>query len=351
VNPRIRKLISSFAPAQIDCLLVTKDINISYLTQFPSRESWLLVSSSKTIYITDSRYILEVRKKLKEGITIRRYTASLAETLFGVAQETGVRRIGFDSQHVTLSQYKSLRRKCPPSVRLVQADNLVENLREIKEPQEIQKIRHALTIHRQAHQFLKRTLRAGLTEEDVLCRLERFVKSRGAQFSFEPIIASGPNSCYPHARVTGRRIRRSDLVLVDMGIDVNGYKSDLTRIFFLGRIPRFIQEVYLSVAAAQRKAMDVIMPGASVRDVDCAARNYLAKMKLARYFTHVLGHGVGLEIHECPRLSQKSSSILREGMIITIEPAVYIPNKFGIRIEDMVLVTKKGCEVLSDNIH
>jgi len=171
------------------------------------------------------------------------------------------------------------------------------------------------------------------------------------KFSFEPIIASGPHSSYPHARLTGRKIRPNDLVLVDMGIDVQGYKSDLTRIFFLGRIPHLKGQVYESVRAAQQKAMDVIKAGVLGRDVDRAARNYLAKRKLARYFTHALGHGVGLEIHENPRLSQKSSSTLKEGMIITIEPAVYIPNKFGIRIEDMVLVTKKGCEVLSDNIH
>lgn len=331
--------------------MVTKDINISYLTQFPARESWLLVSSLKTIYITDSRYILEARKMLQGGITVCRYTVSLAETLLRVVHAMGLRRIGFDSQHITLAQYKMLKRQCPPSVRLVQTDNLVEPLREIKDPREIEMTRQALAIHRQAHQFLKRTLRPGLTEEDVLCRLDQFVRSKGARFSFEPIIASGPNSSYPHARVTGRRIRCSDMVLIDMGIDVNGYKSDLTRIFFLGRIPRFMREVYQSVAAAQRKAMDLITPGASGRDVDRAARNYLARRKLSRYFTHSLGHGVGLEIHETPRLSRRSSSVLREGMIITVEPAVYIPNQFGIRVEDMVLVTRKGCEVLSDNIH
>ncbi|OGX38776.1 MAG: hypothetical protein A3G91_03695 [Omnitrophica WOR_2 bacterium RIFCSPLOWO2_12_FULL_50_9] len=335
----------------IDALLVTKDVNIAYLTRFPASESWLLVSPRKTIYITDSRYILEAQKNLKEGITVRRYTASMAETLSSTVQEMGVRRIGFDSEHITLSQYKSLKRKCPRSLRFIQADHLVENLREVKEPREIQKIRQALCVHRQAHQFLRKNLRAGLTEKEVFLRLERFVKSRGVKFSFEPIIASGPHSSYPHARLTGRKIRPNDLVLVDMGIDVQGYKSDLTRIFFLGRIPHLKGQVYESVRAAQQKAMDVIKAGVLGRDVDRAARNYLAKRKLARYFTHALGHGVGLEIHENPRLSQKSSSTLKEGMIITIEPAVYIPNKFGIRIEDMVLVTKKGCEVLSDNIH
>lgn len=357
MDSRLSQLISAFKARKIDALLVTKDVNIKYLTSFPASESWLLVCPDKAFYITDFRYVLEAREGLKAGlsgakpgIVVTRYRKSAAETLFQIARQRGIRRIGLDERHISLSLYRLLRRKCPAPVRLVKADNLVENLREVKAPQEIDKIRKALAVHKRAYQFLKKAVKPGFSEREVFSRLEEFVKSQKAGFSFDPIIASGANSCYPHARVTDRRIRCNELVLIDMGIDVKGYKSDLTRIFFLGRIPRFVRRVYDIVYEAQRRAIREIRPGAAVAQADRAARNYLAKHKLAKYFGHALGHGVGLEIHESPRLSKDSPSKFREGMIVTVEPAVYIPRAFGIRIEDMVLVTRNGCEVLSDDI-
>jgi len=178
----------------------------------------------------------------------------------------------------------------------------------------------------------------------------RLEKLRGAGFSFAPIVASGPNSYYPHASVTDRKIRKNELVLIDMGIDLGGYKSDLTRMFFLGKIPKLVGQVNELVRVAQKKAIEKIKAGVSIAEIDDQARNYLAKQRLAKYFGHAIGHGIGLEIHENPRMSHENKSLLKEGMVITIEPAVYIPNKFGIRKEEMVLVKKEGCEVISDDI-
>ena len=167
------------------------------------------------------------------------------------------------------------------------------------------------------------------------------------RFLFNPIIASGPNSCHPHARVSDRMIRNNESVLLDFGIDINGYKSDLTRNFFLGRIAPRVSRVFDAVTRAQREAISLIKPGITTAQVDAQARKVLRKFGLAKYFSHSLGHGVGLDIHESPRLSCSSTSILEAGMVITVEPGVYIPNQFGIRVEDMVLVTQEGCEVLS----
>jgi len=350
VNSRIKQLVSTFPARRIDAFLVTQDTNIAYLTHFPASESWLLVGNRKASYITDFRYILEARKSLK-GIGVVGYIKSKSETLFQTARRQGIRRLGFDPGHITLAQYRVLSRQCPSSIKLVAVSHPVETLREIKDTGEIRHIREALAIHKEAYKLVSGVIRPHVCEQDILLRLEDFVGHKGARFSFPPIVASGQNSCYPHAKVTRRRLGKNDIVLVDIGIEVKGYKSDLTRMFFLGRIPPFVQRVNDAVALAQRKTIQRIRPGVPVAELDLTARNHLAKNDLAQYFGHALGHGVGLDIHESPRLSQSNPAVLKAGMVITIEPAVYIPHRFGIRIEDMVLVTPKGCEVLSDDIH
>lgn len=346
---RIRQLRSVFARNNIDCLLVQSDVNITYLTGFLASESWLLVCPRRAFYLTDFRYVLEAKKWLKR-VTVKRYTRSLIELLYQCVGEQNCRHVGIDERHITHAQYLQLRQRCPKRVRLVKANGLVEHFREVKDATEIKKVEKALRIHQQAHHYLKRIVRPNISEREVFGKLESFVRARGAGFSFKPIVASGPNSCYPHARVSNRKIRNNEPVLVDMGIDVDGYKSDLTRMFFLGKIPNLVTLVNTHVSRAQRIAIDQIRPGVPVSEVDAAARNYLTKNGLGKYFGHALGHGVGLEIHEAPRLAGNNAAVLRPGMIITVEPAVYIPDKFGIRIEDMVLVTKKGCTILSDNI-
>lgn len=350
MNPRIKQLVSTFTAHRIDAFLVTQDTNIAYLTRFSASESWLLVGKRKASYITDFRYLLEAREGLK-GIGVVRYIKSRSRTLFQAARQQGIRRLGFDPNHVTLAQYRAFSKQCPSSIKLVAVSHSVETLREIKDAGEIRHIHEALAIHKEAYNLVRRALRPCISEQDILSRLEKFVRDKGVRFSFPPIVASGPNSCYPHAKVTGRKLGKDDIVLVDIGIEVKGYKSDLTRMFFLGRIPPFVQRVNDAVAMAQQKAIAKIRPGVAVAELDLEARNHLAKNGLAQYFGHALGHGVGLDIHESPRLSKSSPAVLKAGMVITIEPAVYIPHRFGIRIEDMVLVTPKGCEVLSDDIH
>ncbi len=347
MNVNIKKLKRSLVDLGLDAFLVTKDINISYLTGFPSSDSWLLVSPRGVFYITDFRYILEAKKNLS-GITIKRHQGSLSQMVVDLAVSLKIKRIGMDDRHLSWAAYQQLKKRLPWGIRIVSTGNVVEDLRQVKTTQEKAKILKAISLNQKAYHFLKGVIKPGLTEQEVLLKLENYIKGFNVKFSFDPIIASGPNSCFPHARVTGRKIQRNDLVLVDVGIDVEGYKSDLTRMFFLGKIPRPIYDVYNIVCASQHAAIQKIKPGIPASEVDQEARNYLKKNKLDKFFGHSLGHGVGLEIHEEPSISSKSSTPLQAGMIFTVEPAVYIPGKFGIRIEDMVLVTKKGYEVLSD---
>ncbi|VAX37770.1 Aminopeptidase YpdF (MP-, MA-, MS-, AP-, NP-specific) [hydrothermal vent metagenome] len=351
MNTKFKQLIDTFDQKKIDALLITKDVNIRYLTGFAACESWLLVCRKKVFYITDFRYVLEARQGLAGIASVKQYKKSIYAGLFDLVEKGGVKRLGFDENCFTVAQYKVLKKMCSSGVKLCAANNCVEVFRETKDIQEVKHIREALKIHGQAYNMLKKVVRPGLSERDILLKLENFVKAKGAGFSFDTIIASGPNSCYPHAHVTDRKLRRDEPVLIDMGIDLNGYKSDLTRMFFLGRMPQLVRQVNDHVDQSQRRAIAKIKAGVPVADVDRAARSYLAKHRLAKYFGHALGHGVGLDIHEDPRLSQKSPAFLKSGMVITVEPAVYIPEQFGIRIEDMVLVTENGCEILSDNIH
>ena len=346
---RLAKFLKLLKQKKLDSYLVTKDVNIRYLTDFPASESWLFVTSPKIYYITDFRYILEAKKGLK-NILVVRYTKSTGDTLFKTAFKRRIKTIGFDERHMSVSVFRKLKKSLKNKIRLVPCNNLVESLREVKNSYEVARIRKALNFHGQAYRYLREVIKPSKTEGEVFSCLDEFVKKRGARFSFDPIIASGPNSCFPHAHVTDRRIRNNEIVLVDIGMEVAGYKSDLTRIFFLGKIPPLVKKVYQIVAAAQKKAIAKIKATAMASNIDKEARNYLTKNRLGKFFGHSLGHGVGLEIHEAPAISSKSPSILKEGMVITVEPAVYIPNKFGIRIEDMVLVTKDGCEILSRQI-
>ena len=347
MNIRLKNLVEDFSRHKnIDALLIVNDSNIRYLTQFPACESWLLVTKSKAFYITDSRYILEARQGLK-GISVKQYSKMPCLTLCELSKQYKIKRLGFDERHTSFALWKKLKEFCPRNCKLVPATGLVESLREIKDDGEILQVKDCLKLHFKAIDYMKKVVKPGISERQVAIQLERFVKSHGAEFSFAPIIASGPNSCYPHAKATDRVIRNNEGVLLDFGVDLNGYKSDLTRNFFLGRISTRVKQVFDALTIAQREAISLIKPGVPCSQVDAQARKVLRKFGLAKYFGHSLGHGVGLDIHEGPRLSTQSTSLLEAGMIVTVEPGVYIPNQFGIRIEDMVLVTKEGCEVLS----
>ncbi len=344
---RLKRLRPEFIRFKnIDALLVTNDTNIRYLTNFPASESWLLVLKGRSFYITDFRYVQEAKEGLK-GITLKQYTQTPCMTLFDLCKQYKVKRLGFDERHTSVCMFKKLKEFCPTRTKLLPATGIVEDLREIKDETELSQIRGCLKLHGEALKFLHKVVKPGLSERQVLAKLEGFVKENRAKFAFDPIIASGPNSAYPHAKISDRVIRDNEPVLIDIGMDINGYKSDLTRNFFLGRIPTSYAKAFEALEIAQKESIAMIKPGVPVADVDAKARNVLRKFGLAKYFGHSLGHGVGLDIHENPRLSIKSKSCLQPGMIVTVEPGVYIPGKFGIRVEDMVLVTQESCEVLS----
>ncbi len=346
---RIQKFRRCFSKRNLDAYLVVHDADIRYLTGFHAQESWLLVDCARAYFFTDSRYAQEARKHLK-GITVKESRQPLRKELCQWIAGRSLKRIGFDERHFSVFALKELKAYMPKGVRLIAMNGVLERLRILKDPGELAEIKHALALNIKAYQYLRRVLHPGMRERDVLAKLSDFSRKHNIEFAFNPIIASGPNSTFPHAQITDRRILAKDILLVDMGMEINGYKSDLTRIFVFGTIAPSVERVYRAVYEAQQEALKGIKDGVLVSAVDEAARKSLKKQGLEKHFTHSLGHGVGLEIHEPPRLSVKSPERLQAGMVVTVEPGVYLKNKFGIRIEDMVLVTDHGCEVLSQSL-
>ncbi|MCX5681715.1 MAG: Xaa-Pro peptidase family protein [Candidatus Omnitrophica bacterium] len=341
-----QNLFDAFQSHQIDAFLVTKDENIFYLTGYRGAESWLLVTGNGMFYLTDGRHSLEAKSFLKKAEVVQ-CRKSIFDELAELALTQRVKALGFDEQCLTVSSFKNIQKAFKRKIKFVGTNALIEKIRAVKRKDELAKIKKALWFHKQCLGYLGTIIRPGRSEKQIFQLLDRHVGVHHYEFSFQPIIASGPNTCYPHARITDRKIRRGDPVLVDIGIDHEGYKSDLTRMFFLGKIPHHIRKVYDAVGEAQRLAIAKIKPGVLAKDIDSEARNFLKEKRLDVYFTHSLGHGVGLEIHETPGVSPKNSTPLKEGMVLTVEPGVYIPGQFGIRIEDMVLVTAKGHKLLS----
>ena len=345
---RIRALTATFKALGVDAVFVSDPVDIRYLLQYPAQDAWLLVTLENVYYITDARYIEDVRKNI-QGVTAVQFSRSCFEEVFHCCEREKLRSIGLNERHLTVYGYKRLKSFCKNKIKLVSADRAVEFLRMVKDKEELRLMRKSLALDLEAYGVIQRWVRPGVSEREIFHHLEAFIRAKGIAFSFDPIIASGPNSSYPHARVTDRRLRHNEPVLIDLGMDWKGYKSDLTRMFFLGKMPPSFRNNLAIVRDAQHEAFKVIRPGVKAKEVDAAARDHLKKHGLAEKFSHSLGHGVGLEVHEAPRISFSNEVVLAENMVFTVEPGVYFPGDYGIRLEEMVLVTKKGCEVLSVN--
>lgn len=346
MDARLKQMRRKLTQGSLDALILSSPYNISYLSGYRSRDSCLIITKGKSIYFTDSRYIEEAKRRL-HGFVIKKISDNLPKTIRETSVNLNLKRIGFEAGQITFAQHQRIK-ELNKKAEFVPTFGLVESLRQVKEAGELTKIRKAVDIAIKAFGFAKKNIRAGRREIEVAAELERFIRYNGAYASsFDIIVASGPNSSFPHHTTGKRRIKNNEPVLIDLGVDYLGYKSDLTRVFFLGKITPIIRKAYEIVLRAQDEAIGLIRPGECVSNVDAAARQYIAQKGYGGFFGHSLGHGVGLEVHEAPRVAQKENSKLAAGMVFTVEPGIYLAGKFGIRIEDMVLVTKKGCDIIS----
>ena len=352
MNHRLKSIYSVLKQRRLDALLVSSPANISYLVQAPSRDSYLVFSSRENFCFTDSGYSEEGRVFVKGSANLKECNGSIFQQITQSIIGLKLAKIGFEERCLPFAEFSKIKEYARGNFDLVPTHSIVEDRRVVKDHREIMKLHRAVSITALALEQIRQFLVPGIKEIEVVAELERFIRYRGARASaFDIIVASGPNSSQPHHLSGARKLQDNEPVLIDLGVDYQGYKSDLTRVFFLGKINTLVRKVYDIVLGAQELAIKRIRPGAEIAEIDRVARAYIAKKGFALHFTHNLGHGFGLEVHEDPLISGKEASAIKPGMTFTVEPGIYLPGKFGIRIEDMVLITKEGCEVLSGSIN
>jgi len=347
-NLRLGQVQAAIAERRLHALLVSYLPNIRYLCGFTGGAGVLVITARDKILFTDGRYTEQAKKEVK-GATVKIVKkAALAAAAEWLKKHASLRRIGFESAHTTVAERALLAKTIGRSANLVAGPPIVEPLRMIKDAEEIACIRAACQLGVQLFSKVKGKLRPGVTESALAGELEFAARQAGVdQMAFPTIIAAGERSALPHGRASNAPISQSGFVVCDFGVILAGYCSDMTRTVHVGHPQSAARSTYEAVREAQQAALDAVKPGATTGEVDQAARKLLYNRKLGEFFTHSTGHGLGLEIHESPKIAAAQKEVLRPGMVITIEPGVYLPGKWGVRIEDTVVVTETGCEILT----
>ncbi len=341
---RIARLRRILRQRGIAAFLVTAREPVRYLTGFTGSAGQVLVTSHRTVLITDFRYQAQAGRETR-GIDLVIQKKDAVTALREVAAQLGVKQVAFDESSMTVERVRLSKRQ---GLRLKGISDPVAELRQCKDRGEVLRIKSAIRRAEDSYRELRRVIRPGMTEQEVGLRLEFLMRERGARRpAFDLIVASGANGAMPHATVSKRRLRTGDMVTIDFGAEADGYYCDITRTFCVGRPSPRQREIHALVLRAQEAAIGAIRPGASCRSVDVAARDIIAAAGHGDHFGHATGHGIGLAVHEGPTLSSLSKNTLAAGMVVTAEPGVYIPGWGGVRIEDMILVTERGHTVLT----
>lgn len=335
----------------VDALLLTDPTNIGYVTGFTGSTAQALVSATEAVFITDPRYLLRARRECPQFDVVEASgSGSYGEALHtALAARPQWKAVGFEAGHVSVAQGRKLEAENPVPVQWTPTETIVETLRLIKDAGEIAAIRQAIAIAEAAFVQIKPVLRAGATERDIALELEFAMRRGGADgAAFPTIVASGPQGASPHHTPNNRALEPGDFVTIDWGASVNGYNSDITRTVAIGLVSERQRFVYEAVLEAQRRAIAAIAPGRNGKEIDAVARGYLTLQGLGKAFGHGLGHGLGRHVHDGGGLSVRSEGfVLRAGMVLTVEPGVYLEDWGGLRLEEDILVTESGCEVLT----
>lgn len=347
LNKRLEKSRQKLIAKKLDAIIISSQPNRYYLTGWSGdmESGYLLITKKRAFIITDSRYTEEAVKKVPhfELLEIDLYQTFWSKFF----QKLNLKKVGFESLNLSVYQLSKFRSEVK-KIKFVPTENLIEEMRTFKDENEINLIKKAAAIADQAFLFILKTIKPGLTEMEVALKLEHFMKEVGAEKnSWENfIVATGVNSSMIHYSAGKRKINKGELLLLDWGCVYQGYHCDISRTVFLGEPNKKQAEVYNLVLAAQKKGIEKVTAGIGTSEIDSVSRNFL-KEKTPYYFRHAVGHGVGLEVHELPRINEKSKEKIALGQVFTIEPGIYQPGWGGVRIEDMVLVKEKGIEVLT----
>jgi Xaa-Pro aminopeptidase len=347
IAPRQERLRDLLERHGLPFLIVSNPTNIFYLTGFRGSAGVAVFGLREGSLWVDPRYTFQAREQAR-GVAVTEERGVLLKAVAAWLKRKRARRVGYEDAHLTCATYRELANWLPGRGRLVRAPTLIEDLRYVKDSAEIRCIREACRVTAAVYREVVRHAKPGVHESDLAAEIEYRMRRKGAEGpAFETIVASGPRSAFPHARPSSKLLRKNELVILDLGAILGGYAADLTRTVYLGKPPRRIRGLYDAVRQAQQRAVESLRAGTLAGDVDAATRRILARRGLERYFTHSTGHGVGLEIHERPRLGRGEKSRLEPGCVVTAEPGVYIQGLGGIRIEDTVLVGAEGPEILT----
>ncbi|MGO4887117.1 M24 family metallopeptidase [Anaerobacillus sp. MEB173] len=342
---RLEKMREQMKHYEIDGMLITSPSNRKYMTQFTGTAGVALLSGTEAKFITDFRYIEQANEQAK-AYEIVQHTGPIDEEIAKQIKNMGIKKLGFEQDHLTYSQYATFTKKF--DVELIPISGLIEKLRLIKDASEIKILKEAAQIADAAFTHITSYIRAGLKEIDVANELEFFMRKKGAiSSSFDIIVASGIRSALPHGVASNKVINKGELVTLDFGAYYKGYCSDITRTIAVGEPNEELRKIYETVQEAQAIGMNSIKPGLTGRQADALTRDFITEKGYGQYFGHSTGHGIGLEVHEGPALSMKSDTVLEPGMVVTVEPGIYISGIGGTRIEDDTLITESGNESLT----
>lgn len=347
---RQNRLAALLRLSGVEGLLITHLPNIRYLCGFTGSSGVLLFLADerkpRLLFFTDGRYTQQAKEQVKSARVIIGKKAALQEACARMPNFRGT--LGFESEHLSFAAYQQVKKSFPAKVRLKPVAGAVEQLRTIKDADEVEQIRAAVLLGSSLFQNALTVIRAGTAENIVAGELELQARQAGAEkMSFDTIVAAGSRSALPHGRASAHPIPDAGFIILDYGVILAGYCSDMTRTVHVGRASQVHRRMYNAVREAQLASIAAVRPGVQAGEVDRAGRQLLKKAGYGAYFTHSTGHGVGIEVHEPPRLGKGQTQMLAPGMVITIEPGIYIPEEGGVRIEDMVLVTQSGHEVLT----
>lgn len=330
----------------LDALFITNAFNRRYLTGFTGTSGYVLITKEKALLFTDFRYTSQAAEQAT-AYEIVLHAIKPTETILETIQSLGVKKLGFEKNHVTFASYLAYQEQFP-GIELVPTENIVEKLRGIKDERELGYIRKAVEITELAFDHILGIMKPGISERDISTELEYFMRKNGAPSSaYASIVASGERSALPHGLASEKLIAANEFVTLDFGANYEGYCSDLTRTVFIGKPTDKHKELYSIVLEANRATLAGLKPGMTGKDGDSLARDIISGYGYGPNFGHGLGHAFGLEIHEAVRLSQQSKDIMTPGMVITVEPGIYIPGFGGVRIEDDIVITETGIEVLT----
>ncbi len=348
---RLTKLRRKLIDQQLDTILITTPANRRYLSGFTGSAGTLLISQDQALLATDFRYYEQVEGQAPqfELASIKTKFSDLLPDL--INQVGGIRRLGFESENMTVATHTELAKVLPEGVDWVATSGMVEELRAVKDEDELAALRRAIALGDESYAYITDFMQPGMTEREVAWEMETFMRTHGAErLAFDIIVGSGPNGAMPHARVSDRVIQVGEPVVMDFGTVVDGYCSDMTRTVALGEATWRYQQVYDIVFRAQQAAIQGIRPGMTGQEADAIARQVIDEAGYGEAYGHGLGHGVGLVVHERPRVGKLfDKDVLQPGMVFSVEPGIYLPGEFGVRIEDLVLLHEDGLEVLSQS--